>query len=393
MNTKRIISLCLSLLILLSFATLGDAEQTGNLISVDKVTAAPGSSIKVPIRISGNTGICGATFSLHYDNNLSLTKIEKGEALNTLTFTPPGKLTANPVNLVWDGMENDTSNGIIVYATFDVPSETGTYSIHLSYNDGDIVNGALLPVNITLTTGSITVSEGTEHGSENPPITEPDDDEPVDIPTVCVGKEAANAGESVIVPISIRGNTGICGATLSVQYDENLVLTKITNGEALSSLNLTPPGKLSLNPFNLVWDGVDADTTNGNIVYLTFTAPQTNGTYPITVSYDENNIVDGNLKKVKLDTKQGEIKVGKVAKIEIDGKIYKLCNEAGNAGGKIITAFYDEHGRLLSMKSNDYSSSTIHVTKDEKAAFAKIMWWNGLTSIMPLCKAEKVTFN
>ena len=86
--------------------------------------------------------------------------------------------------------------------------------------------------------------------------------------TVTAGKE-----DSVTVPISISDNHGICGASISVTYDKALTLTGIQGGDGLSSLTMTRPGDLTANPVIILWDGVNADTSNGNIALLTFTVP------------------------------------------------------------------------------------------------------------------------
>lgn len=122
--------------------------------------------------------------------------------------------------------------------------------------------------------------------------------------TVTAGKE-----DSVTVPISISDNHGICGASISVTYDKALTLTGIQGGDGLSSLTMTRPGDLTANPVIILWDGVNADTSNGNIALLTFKAPETEGNYPVTVSYEDGDIVDGDLNAVELNIINGSINV------------------------------------------------------------------------------------
>ena len=43
------------------------------IITVDTVTAQPGESFTVPVRIAGNTGICGATLTFDYSTSLTFT--------------------------------------------------------------------------------------------------------------------------------------------------------------------------------------------------------------------------------------------------------------------------------------------------------------------------------
>lgn len=90
--------------------------------------------------------------------------------------------------------------------------------------------------------------------------------------TIIVGDMETISENEITVPINISNNAGLTGLTLSVEYDFNvLTLTSIVRGEALSGLVFTKPGSLVLNPIKLVWDGVDPDSSNGNIVLFEFT--------------------------------------------------------------------------------------------------------------------------
>lgn len=266
-------------------------------LTVDTVTAEAGASVEVPIRLSGNTGICGATLTVTYDDALTLTGIEKGDALSSLTMTKPGNMSANPFRIVWDGTDNDTTEGVIAVLTFTAPTAEGTYNIEVS-SDGEVFDSDINLVELDITNGAVQVGQ----------TVTPDEPEKNN-PVVTVAAVTAEAGENVEVPIVLSGNTGICGATLSVTYDEALTLTGIVKGDALSSLTMTKPGNMSANPFRLVWDGTDNDTTNGTLAVLTFTAPAEAGTYDVTVSYEEGDVLDSELNSVILNITNGTIEV------------------------------------------------------------------------------------
>lgn len=78
-------------------------------------------------------------------------------------FTPPGKLTANPVNFVWDGTDADTSEGCILELTFRVADTVspGDYKIHMSYQKGDVLDNDLEDIDLTLQDGAVTVAQFT----------------------------------------------------------------------------------------------------------------------------------------------------------------------------------------------------------------------------------------
>ena len=169
-------------------------------------------------------------------------------------------------------------------------------------------------------------------------------------PTITVGKVTAEAGESVDVPISISNNTGICGATISVSYDEDLVLTAVNGGDAFTSMTLTKPGKLTANPVNLVWDSMEADFTNGTIAVLTFTVPETSGTYDVSVSYDNGGVVDGDLMPVTLNVVNGSIAVEEQGSAAVVAKGYSGATQWTLTDDGIIT-FYGKGN----MKNYEYS--------------------------------------
>lgn len=371
---KYFYQILLSLLTCLLFTSL-NATANNTELYIGNITATEGETVEVPVILSGNTGICGANIRIAYDSNLQLVGITNGSALSTLTMTKPGDMTSNPFTLVWDGMEEDCSDGTIAVLTFKVPSNVGKYNVSLSYDEGDIVNNTLTPVSVGLKNGSITVS------GAQPPASGT---------TLTIESVTAKPGESITVPVRLAGNTGICGATLNFKYHSSLTLTNISKGDGLSTLNMTKPGSYSPGPFVLVWDGLEADTSNGVIAYLTFTAPEAEGDYSVSLSFEDGDIVDGSLTPVKVIPIQGKITVTSVNRInvQINGTAYTL-NGQENAEGLILISFYDEQGKFLSFKKFN-SKSQINVSSPQKAKTAKLMWWDNLHTLKPICEAQKI---
>lgn len=378
-NKKTIFSILISIALLI-IPTAQIQVSATPAITVGQVSAQAGESVRVPISISGNTGICGVTLKVAYSEKMVLTDIEKGEALASLTMTKPGTLSSNPIKIVWDGTEADTTDGIIAYLTFSLPNEDGTFYINISYDDGDVVDGMLLPVEIPLQNGSVTV--GDEGQGDEPPEQE-------DNINISVDAVTSDSGSSVDVPIRVSGNTGICGATISVDYDSDLTLTKITKGEALSTLAMTKPGSLSLMPFNLIWDGTDADTSNGIIAILTFKVPNGAGKYNISLSYKPGDIVDGNLAAVEPVITNGYIQTDPAFNVSVIVSGQSISLEGQTASGKIFVAFYAEKGNMLELKTFDAASS-IDAGAVPNAATAKVMWWDGLNEMTPVCQAQTI---
>lgn len=386
MKKKGILTFVLTLFILLS--SMNTFASSATSIFVENTSVAVNEEILVPIKINNNTGICGATLSVSYNNSLVLKNISAGEALGSLIMTKPGNLASNPFNLVFDGIEEDSSNGVIAYLRFNAVSESGTYDISVTYEAGDIVNGNLEALEVETLGGQVTVgtSSGEGTGDEDG---DNEDSEKHDGPIITIGNITANPGESVDVPVYITGNTGICGTTLKIAYDESLTLTKITQGDALTNLIMTKPGSLSANPFNLVFDGIEEDSSNGLFFTLTFTAPQDNGVYDITAAYEAGDIVNGDLMPVDVLIKKGSIAVGsKNIEVIIGDKIVALPSIT-ETSGDIYIAFYNDSGMMISVKVFDLNSSKIIVESDSTAAYAKVLCWT--YDLAPLCEAQKIT--
>ncbi len=248
-------------------------------------------------------------------------------------------------------------------------------AINVSYDEGDIVDGTLSPVNVTLKNGSITV----------------EDSAPVSGTIITVDTVTAQPGESFTVPVRIDGNTGACGATLTFDYSTSLTLTNITKGDGFSSLTMTKPGSYSSGPFVLVWDGLEADTSNGVIAYLTFTAPKTEGSYDISVSFDEGDIVDGDLNPVKVGLVQGEaiITSKRSVNIKVNNVDYTLTSKE-NTTGIILVSFYDENEKFISLKSFNDTETQISVSSPKNAKTAKLMWWNSFNTLKPICDTKEI---
>jgi hypothetical protein len=90
---------------------------------------------------------------------VSANDIVQGDALSDMAFTAPGDYSKNPVNLVWDAMEADASNGHILTLSFQIPEEAEerNYEVNLSYKPGAICDNDMNDVDFAITNGVITV--------------------------------------------------------------------------------------------------------------------------------------------------------------------------------------------------------------------------------------------
>ena len=117
------------------------------------------ATFEIPVILSGNPGFAGIQLELSYANGLTLTKIEQGSAVNSLTFTPPGDLSANPLVLPWDGLNADNTNGTLVTLTFNVSKETvAEYPIEITPVSGGVFDENTDDVNVAVVNGKIAIT-------------------------------------------------------------------------------------------------------------------------------------------------------------------------------------------------------------------------------------------
>ena len=130
---------------------------------------------------------------------------------------------------------------------------------------------------------------------------------------IVVENAKGRAGSTVDVTVSIENNPGIISMLLNVDYDKNaLTLTGVADAGVLG--NSSHSDNFAATPYSLYWSNGTATqdyTTNGIIATLTFTINNDTvcGDYPITVSYDIDNIFNYEFDPVSFNTENGKISV------------------------------------------------------------------------------------
>ncbi len=166
---NRLLSFLLVIAVFVSIFPLGmitaSAAEivTDSYITVKSATAMPGKTVKVDITIDKNPGILGMTLKLNYDESIAtLTDVEKGEALDAMTFTPPKDLKSG-CNLPWDAEDvapEDIKDGVIATLTFEI-SDTAKagdlIGISVSYDSGAIIDKDMNPLKISTISGNILI--------------------------------------------------------------------------------------------------------------------------------------------------------------------------------------------------------------------------------------------
>lgn len=120
----------------------------------------------------------------------------------------------------------------------------------------------------------------------------------------------ADVNKKAEVKVSVTNNPGILGMVFSVNYDEEVLkLIDCQNGVAFSALAFQEPSRL-ISGCNFVWYGSETgEVIDGEMLILTFEIAEgaEPGTYPISISFNDNAIYDSNSDMVDPDVTQGAI--------------------------------------------------------------------------------------
>lgn len=110
-------------------------------------------------------------------------------------------------------------------------------------------------------------------------------------PAFQVSAVTAQPGETVQLTISLNHNPGIASAKLEVRFPEELTLESVAYGTDLGGMTMDPQSLSS--PVSLNWISPLAELS-GDVVYATLTFAVSEdaaaGEYPVTVSYDADNV-------------------------------------------------------------------------------------------------------
>lgn len=175
-TTSRIISALLTLVMLLSIVSAGivstGAASPSAALSVENVSAVPGSTVEVDVEIKNNPGIIGASLKLSYGEGLTLTDAAAGDAWDVLSMTKPGKFES-PCTFTWDALEispDQIKDGVILKLTFKVAEDATSSTalpINIAYEYGDVADNNMNFVSLDITNGHVTVIDYTPGDVDN----------------------------------------------------------------------------------------------------------------------------------------------------------------------------------------------------------------------------------
>lgn len=131
-------------------------------------------------------------------------------------------------------------------------------------------------------------------------------------PIILVGKAIANAGDLVELTISLKNNPGVASMVLNLDFDNTVLqLTDIIFNPNIGG-QFQPP-QTYVAPVKLYWINGLANS-NGDWVFVTLkfkVAENSDGIYPISLTYDPDDVYDITEKNLNFNIENGSITVKK----------------------------------------------------------------------------------
>ena len=174
MKKKLLSNIVLAALLLQMIVGTVMAQDANNgSLTVETKTVPLGTKeVSLHVTLAENPGISNMRLAFTYPEGFTLKSIKKGDALSSLTFTPPGNLAANPVTPIWDGLDADTSNGVVVTLTFEISDQVtpGEYAVTVGYKEGDLIDGNLEDIDLKLIQGGVELQCAHADKTEHPAV-------------------------------------------------------------------------------------------------------------------------------------------------------------------------------------------------------------------------------
>ena len=162
--------------------------------------------------------------------------------------------------------------------------------------------------------------------------------EVLDIPVgrVSVSKVSGAPGETVQVAVNLDSNPGIMTARLLIGYDADvLTLTEVKESDILGERVIC--GALSSNPYTVFWEYNQSEsvyTATGTIVWMTFKIAEnaSAGEFPVTVSYEPDDVYNKDLTNVAFEVTQGAVTVKEAEEVDPDAPKIVIENKTASCG-------------------------------------------------------------
>ena len=227
-----------------------------------------------------------------------------------------------------------------------------------------------------------------------------------DYAMVSVGSVSGSPGDTVCVPVVLRGNPGFANLSIQIQFDPAMLTLKSAELEDAGAL-CTESLDAEAGVYRISWDSADNIAYNGTLATLTLEIQAFSGRTPIQVrcypgldgtyadGYDVNYTQDYqplNLWYMSgdvLSTPAGSITI---SDLQTDGGLRFSVQPASDAGisGVIAAAVYDRDGRLCAFQCRQAAEQMAFAFEQAPAGGRlSVLWLDSLESLKPMAESEQ----
>lgn len=287
----------------------GESLNTNGLVITAKYDDGSTANVTSSCTLSGYSNTPGVkTITATYSGKQTAFTV-------TVNTKSPTKLTieSTPTKAVYNTGDTVETAGLKAKITFN----NNTYStftdadgLDVIYDDSITATAGTKKITVSYVYNNVEVSSEfsiTVNAKDTP--TEPINPNAAKFTVSAIN---AKAGKTVTVDVKIENNPGITALSLKIDYPED-VLT-LTNVEYKNLFSSKATGSKSMtSPFTVSWFSANSEdeTANGTLATLTFIVKENanTGTYPITVSYDAENVFDSAFDNVEFAVDNGSVTV------------------------------------------------------------------------------------
>lgn len=169
---KRIISMLMVLIMVITLMPLSVFADTTPVISVTSTSAQPGSTVTANVEIKNNPGVISTSLAFSFPDCLTLVGATAGDAFSALSMTPPAQLSRGETikgscRFAWfssDIAESDIKDGVILTLEFAVSEDAvlnEDYAIKVSCTNGDTIGKDGNPMPLATENGFLTIIDYT----------------------------------------------------------------------------------------------------------------------------------------------------------------------------------------------------------------------------------------
>ena len=277
---KRVISLCMALLMVVSLLPSTAFAADSVSISVGSVSAEPGKDVTVDVNIAGASAAAfmAVYLDFSYDSNLTLSAVSLSDAAITAGFTNGvHNLSKGIVQIEGDPSTGSSiADGLFFTLTFTVgESATGTYPISVDYSDSD--SGNVYDINsndvpCSFTPGAITVKTAVADGYTATMTTSASNNEVVSEGSIDVNVAVSHSSDAVF-------NAG----EIKLTYDSTKLTPDTTSLDTMVTAGTLSGYKVNNNN-ELVIEDFGSDKTMPYTYSIPFTAAEVSAETTDTVT-------------------------------------------------------------------------------------------------------------